>query len=344
MKHILKHPLFLLVAISWLFSALACQAAAPTQTPAPSQASATPHPTAASTPAPLGDPGNPLVMGIAGSTSQEALSAADEIARMVSEQTGYAVRARLFATYDALIEEMRNGRIHLAWLPPATYLYANEHGFADARLISNHFGVYEYGVQFLANANSGLQIYFDPLQGQNAADALTALSQFSGKIPCLIDPDSISGFLIPTAILAENHVDWAEPLYLRSHTGIVRALYITGICDFGATFAISGDPRTSSLVQGDLTDAIQRVPIIWRSDPVIPNLGLAFLPDVPSNIEASIEFALQDLSKSEDGRQLLTTANEYEIQDLKSIDDSFYQRFRELITLTGRNTRDLIGK
>jgi phosphonate transport system substrate-binding protein len=250
----------------------------------------------------------------------------------------------LYATYTALLDDMQNGHIHFAWLPPVTYLYANQRGFADARLISNHFGVYQYGVQFLANANSGYQIYFDPQQGQNVADASTALAQFSGKTPCLLEPDSVSGYLVPLAYLTENNVDWNEPLLLRSYTGIVRAIYITGICDFGVTFAISGDPRTSSSVQQDLTDSIQRVPVIWRSDAVIPNLGLAFLPDVPSNIQANIEFALLDLTLTNEGKQLLSTANDYEIQELKSIDDQYYQRFRELLALTNRDLRDLIGK
>ncbi|HZU86773.1 MAG TPA: PhnD/SsuA/transferrin family substrate-binding protein, partial [Anaerolineaceae bacterium] len=237
-----------------------------------------------------------------------------------------------------------NGYIHFAWLPPATYSYANQRGFADARMVSNHFGVYQYGVQFLANANSGYQIYFDPLQDKNVADASVALAQFEGKTPCLVEPGSLSGYLIPLGFLAENKVTWNEPLLLRSSTGIVRALYITGICDYGMTFAISGDPRTSSAVQQDLTDSLQRVPIIWRSEPVIPNLGLAFLPDIPSNMQANIEFSLQDMAKSEEGRRLLSTANNYEIQDLLSIDDQYYQRFRELLAYSNVNLRDFIGK
>lgn len=343
MTRLLKPSFALLVTLILLFNT-ACGPSPSIASPTPEIVLATPRPTATHTPEPLSSAGNPLVMGFAGTNTQEARQAADEIARLIAEQTGYAVRSQLYATYPALLEEMQNGRIHFAWLPPATYAYANQRGFADVRLVTSHFGVYKYGVQFLANANSGYQIYYDPVQDKNVAEAPVALAQFNGKTPCLVEPGSLTGYLIPLGYLTEINITWNEPLFLRSSTGIVRALYITGICDFGATFAISGDPRTSSAVQGDLTDAMQRVPIIWRSEPIIPNLGLAFLPEIPSNMQASIEFSLQDLVKSEEGRRLLSTANNYEIQDLLSIDDQYYQRFRELLANTNTNLRDLIGK
>jgi hypothetical protein len=37
-----------------------------------------------------------------------------------------------------------------------------------------------------------------------------------------------------------------NPVFTYNYNAIIRALYIQGICDFGVTYALTGDPLTSS--------------------------------------------------------------------------------------------------
>ena len=113
-----------------------------------------------------------------------------------------------------------------------------------------------------------------------------------------------------------------EGVITQSHSGVIRSLYITGICDFGAAFATTGDPRTASVVTQDLTDVMNRVVIIYQIDPMIPNLNISVLASLPREMREDLSFALQSIMQLEKGKALFTDANAYEITDLKPLEDS----------------------
>ncbi|BAJ63125.1 hypothetical protein ANT_10910 [Anaerolinea thermophila UNI-1] len=322
-----------------------CLSATPTLAPGPIPTETpTPQPTSTATPVPLGEVENPIVFGYIDAGSVEQPPAADRVIQQIAGQTGLAIRAESFSTYRQLLEAMEKTDVHLAWMPPLTYLYASQRGIAEVGLLSNHFGVYRYGVQFLVNASSGFQLYFDPLSGQNSADAATALRQFEGKRPCYVEPTSAAGYLVPAGLLARNGIRTAEPVFTQTHSGIVRTLYVQGVCDFGATFAISGDPRTSSAVLQDLPDALERIPVVWRSDPLIPNLALVYAAGMSEEMQQTLEQALIDLVKSDEGRSNLSLFADYEIEDLRVVDDSLYDPLRETLAALGVRYAELIGK
>lgn len=322
-----------------------CLTATPTLPPGPLPTETPPpQPTPTATPAPLGDTSNPLVFGIVQTGSAEQFPAAEWVIQQIAEQTGLAIRLETFSTYQQLLAAMEQTRVHITWMPPLTYLYASQRGIAEVSLLTNHFGVYRYGVQFLANANSGFRLYFDPLSGQNSADAATALSQFSGKRPCFVEPTSAAGYLVPAGLLARNSIQTADPVFTQTHSGVVRTLYVQGVCDFGATFAISGDPRTSSIVLQDLPDALERIPVVWRSDPVIPNLALVFTAGMPGEIQKALEQAFMDIIQNDEGRSKLSLFADYEIEDLRPIDDQLYNPLRETLAPLGIFYAELIGK
>lgn len=324
-----------------------CLSATPTLTPGPIEtATPTPLPTATATPIPLGNPENPLVLGLVALNPGDQLDQpAENLAEKLSKGTGVAVKARVFIGYKELLDAMSAGKAHIAWMPPLTYLYASKYGIAEVVLLTNHFGVYLYGTQFLANAGSGFAIYFDPLSGQNSANADTALAQFAGKKPCWVDPDSTSGYILPAGMLALRSVNIQPPAFTQSHAAVVRTLYVKGVCDFGATFAISGDPRTASSVLADLPDALNRIPIIWRSDALIPNVNLALIAGLHDDQRQALIATILDLSKTQEGRTLLSdTAGGYEIEAIKPVEDSIYDPLREVVKALNLSLSDLIGK
>jgi phosphonate transport system substrate-binding protein len=332
----------LIICLILCLNLFACQ----TPSDADNQASATPEPTPTSTPEPLGSQNNPIILGLVPNDNlPDQASQAVTLAEQVSDLAGFTVIILVVDDYDVLLTEMQAGNVQLAFLQPMTYLAAHQNELADVALLSNHYGVYYYGAQYLANVESGFSSYFDSATNLNTADSIVALNQLGEMKPCWADPTSISGYILPAGILAQNGVSVAKGATLLSQTAIIRALYIKGVCDFGVTFAISGDPRTSSAVINDLPDVRERVMVIWQTDPVIPNLNLSYTPSLPAELQPALTQAFLDLARTEEGKALLTAATgDYEIQDFRVVDDSVYDPLRDAVSALGYDIYSALGK
>jgi phosphonate transport system substrate-binding protein len=269
---------------------------------------------------------------------------ADDLAKQLSEKTGYTVQTVQFATYAELIEALNQRKIQAGWLPPLTYLLAYQRAVAQVGLVTNHFGVYTYGTQILANAEDHYTVYFDSAKNQSTADAADALRQFAGKRPCWVDPTSASGYVLPKGVLAIESILPGPEVITQDHTAVIRALYTRGICDFGATFGIMGDPRTASSVQKDLPDVMQKVLIIWQTPAIIPNLNLSYAWNLPTPVRAKLNDALLSLAQSKDGLAALTASTGYQIDGLKPVDNSFYNDLMNFVQASGVELSSLVGK
>lgn len=324
-----------------LVSLAACQAPTGTVSPTPSPL---PSPAFTATPEPLGSQSNPIIIAaVPGPGAAAAEDSAVQAGAQLTSRAGISVQVRLYPDYSTVLDDLTAGRVQAAWLPPLTYLYAKSQGLARVEYLTSHYGVYQYGFQILVNADSGFSLYFDPQSGTNTVDEATALGQFIERRPCYTDPGSISGAIAPAGLLSRNGIAVLEPVFTRGYTSTVRALYIRGVCDFGATFALSGDPRTSPSVINDLPDASQRVVIAWRSDAIIPNLNFSTAASLPDDLRARLNQALLDLCRSPEGPDLLTLLLEYNIEDLKPADDSAYQALSDLVQAAGVDLADHLG-
>ncbi len=341
-----RHLSLLIAILMAVFLMSACQETGGDSTPT-ADIPATPAPSPSPTPAPLGSQANPIVIGFlleSGSDSRNT-NAMDEIAQGIAEATGLSVISSTYGEPLALFTALEEGQAHLAWLHPLTYIYARERNLVEVGLLTNHFGSYYYGSQFLANIQSGFFSYFDPNINQSTADAATALFQLHGRRPCWVDPGSISGYILPLGILEANGIETQPAVIAQTHTAVIRALYIKGVCDFGATFAISGDPRTSSAVLDDLTDAGDRVIVIWQSEADIPNLNLSYANEVPAATVRAINEWFIEFIKSGHGKSTLTRAlNGYDVQDLRVVDDSIYDPLRSAVDLAGADVSQWVGR
>jgi len=164
----------------------------------------TPRPTATPTQAPLGGSGNPITIGFILTPEQDdAIDAAEEVTVMVSKNTGLILESQIYPDFQSLSTAILNGDVHLFWLDPLQYIYLNWQGAAEVVLLTNHLGVYAYGVQFMANSSRGFTSYYDPEAGQSYGNPLDALQQFSGTRPCFLNPDSHldNGLVDSTAVV-----------------------------------------------------------------------------------------------------------------------------------------------
>jgi phosphonate transport system substrate-binding protein len=274
-----------------------------------------------------------------------AQSAIETLTGELIARTGYSIAAAIYPNYNELLTGFRSGSVQAAWLLPLTYLFLNSRGYVEVRLLTNHFGTYYYGTQILANIESGLTSYFDPRTNTNTTEAEIALSQLDGLRPCWVDEGSLSGFIYPYGLLRQMDIELLPGAFVQSHTAVVRSLYIKGVCDFGATFSESGDPRTASAVVADLPDVAERVIVLWQSDADIPGLNFSISPELSEEIRKSLTQTLIELVNTETGKLILTDATGgYDIQDLRVVDDSIYDPLRVLLHYTGVEPGAWLGR
>jgi phosphonate transport system substrate-binding protein len=320
-----------LVMSSLILSACAKPTPAPTAAPTKPPVVATEAPTAVPTeaPKPLGTADNPIVIALAPSATAEQLTVGGEaIAKKLNELTGYTYSVIIPNSYTALIEAMASGNAQVGFMPTFAYLLAKQAGAAEVQLVVVRNGADFYGAQFLANVDSGFTSYFDAATNKNTADATTALAQFKDKRPCFTDPLSVSGYIIPGGLLKQYGLTYKTPAAVQGHPAVVAALYVGGICDFGATYI---DARTSDKTHADV---MEKIVVIWRTDNIIPNDNVSFSSAMPADISAKVKEGLLAMADSADGKEILKTAG-YEIQGLKVAEDSFYDAFRAALQASG---------
>jgi phosphonate transport system substrate-binding protein len=336
-----NHLMYVLSISLLLLTGCKTSTIAPTATPLPTL---TPAPTQAPTNEPIGSISNPIVLGLVGNpTNSGLMEAADFLANYLNQGVDEEIYYKIVPNFRILVNEMAKKSIHIAFLPPATYLYANELGFAEAHLLTENYGMYFYGTQFFIHAKSGLFPYFDEETQENIDEPVIALTQLQGKRPCWVSPFSVSGYLIPSAILQQNGIQTQTPIFTYGSSALIRALYITGICDFGATFALLGDPRTSESVISDLTDVNERIKILWQSDPIIPTYNISTHPVLSERTVETIMTSFLVLAQTDEGKQWLLLATGENIENLMIIDDSYYQDMRSILDGLDYDLEQFIG-
>jgi len=304
-----------------------------TETPANPTRTQTKKPTATPTLPPPGETGNPITIGFVLTQDQTvALEAVEDLVFLMNEMSGISFESAIFPDFQDLSSAVLDGEVDLFWLGPLEYLYLNEQGAAQVVLITNHLGVYAYGVQFMASVTRGFTPYYDAVKAVSVGDSITALQQFSGTRPCFISPDSIPGFLVPSGYLANASTPILEPVYTYSYTSLIRTLYVQGVCDFGVSYALIGDPRNASDIIQNLPEAQRDVIIIWQSEGVIPNINLSASPELTLDLRYRLQEAFLDLPQTPEGLTLLSTALDYDVEALKAVSDAFYDPLREVLT------------
>ena len=298
----------------------------PKATRTPDPLSITPSPTA-----PLGTTLNPITFGIVITESleinEEALA---QIISLLTAKSNQNISVEYYDSYDTLSFDIKDGAVHIAWLPPQILLPLEDQHFIEPALLSNHFGVYQYSTQIIANTDQGFQSYFDPDLNQSIEPAKIALSQFEDSRPCWVDQNSLSGYLLPAGIFTQNDIALQDGVITKSASSTIRALIIEDICDFGATYAGNGDPRTASSLE-DIPDILSKIEIIWQSDPIIPNYAIVFHSDIPRSVRTELTKSFQSISDSADGNELFTSALGYEISGFKACEANTFEPLRQIL-------------
>jgi phosphonate transport system substrate-binding protein len=280
----------------------------------------------------LGSAGNPITMGFILTPDQiAAIEAAEDIAFILAEDTGYSIESAIYPDFQSLSIAVINDEVDLFWLTPLEYIYLNWEGAAQVVLLTNKLGVYSYGVQFMANIERGFTPYYDSERSESTAEAIQALQQFAGTRPCFLNDTSLPGYIVPLGLLSRTSTPTLDPVFTFDYSATIRALYIQGICDFGVTYANLGDPLSASDILDNIPTAQQDVVVIWQSEDIIPNLNLSASPELPLHIQHRLQEAILDLPNLPEGLTLLSNALGDDIRAMKTVQDEFYNALRLVI-------------
>lgn len=269
----------------------------------------------------LGTEENPIIMSFVPSgDTQEIIASGEELAAMISEETGLVVEANVGTDFAAVREAMCANQAQIGWLNTFNYVLANEVCGVDAGLVTERFGLTYYNGQINVNADAGI----------------ATLEDLKGKVMCWVDPNSTSGYIIPRIMLAANGIDpdadFSNTVEAGSHNNVITQVY-NGDCDAGATFV---DARSS--VEEDLPDVTEKV-LVLATTSDIPNDSVSFTSDFPEDLREQIVAALLAIAASEEGQAALNSL--YSIDSLQASDDSFYDAFRADLSRAGIDIEEL---
>lgn len=274
---------------------------------------------------------NPLILALPPSAnSQEQIDAAKLIASQFTERTGYTVVTVIPDSYTALVDALGKGNAHIVLLDPYSYELAYQRDLVHASYAVLMDGEGKYGAQFLAPRKGGFISYFDEDTGENLEDASVALAQFAGKKPCWSDEASPSGYVVPLGYLNENQIVTKPAAFVEGHPTVVRSLYASGICDFGATYI---DARKFPSLEDEFPDLVEQVIVVWEIPAIIPYDVLAFSTAMPQGMRDLFTTLIPAIMQTDAGRAAFKTA--YDIEEIEPVNDGYYEEFRIYVDESG---------
>ncbi|RKX77001.1 MAG: phosphate/phosphite/phosphonate ABC transporter substrate-binding protein [Spirochaetes bacterium] len=272
----------------------------------------------------LGTEENPLIWAFVPSGEMERVAAgAQSVADLLHDKTGLYFKTTVATEYAGVIEALSSEppKAHMASLATFSYVMAADRGVAEAELVSVRYGSPTYNGQIIVNKDSGV----------------SSIPDLRGKTFARPDPLSTSGWIIPMLTLRAEGInpetDLKEVVDAGSHDSVVAAVY-NGEVDAGATYV---DARTR--IEGDHPDVMEKVVVIKVTED-IPNDGVQFHPSISRELRDKIVNALLEISKTEEGKEALRTA--YQWDGLQKIDDTFYDPFRQVLQASGLKIEDLL--
>lgn len=286
----------------------------------------------------LGLAENPLILALPPSANSQAqIDAAKVIASQFTERTGDTVVTIVPDSYSALVDALSKGNAHIVLLDPYAYELAYQRDLVRASytVLKDEQGT--YGAQFLATRKGGFTSYFNGETGENTEDAAVALAQFAGKKPCWSDETSPSGYVVPLGYLNKNQIITKPAAFVEGHPTVVRSLYASGICDFGATYI---DARKFPSLEDAFPDLLEQVIVVWQIPPIIPYDVFAFSINMPQAMRDLFTNLIPAVMQTDAGKAAFKTA--YDIDALAPVNDGYYEEFRTYVHASGIDLATLV--
>lgn len=174
-----------------------------------------------------------LVVPSAGSGKDQRV---DELTEWMSERAGVSIERRDAASYEALANDVREGRIDVGWLPPIVFVRLGDVVKPLGSVLRGREGERPgYEAALIVHKDSKIRT-IDALRGTRAG---------------WVDRWSAAGFVLPRVKLALLGVDprtlFRTETFHGSHRSAIKAL-LAGACDVAGTYATAD--KTGNVTTG----------------------------------------------------------------------------------------------
>jgi len=266
----------------------------------------------------LGTEENPLIWVFVPSGEVDRVTSGGEaMADLIFDETGLVVDIFVATDNTSAIEAMCSDppKAHIGSLNTFSYILAADQGCAEAGLVSTRFGSPTYNGQIFVRADSGY----------------TDISELNGLTFCRDHAFSTSSWVIPSIEMAAVGVE-VTPFDAGSHDASVAGVY-EGDCDAGASYV---DAR--GRIEEEHPDVMEVVQVIFQTTD-IPNDGVQYIPSMSDDLKTQLTDAFLALAATDEGLEAMDTA--YQWAGLEAHDDTFYDKFRQLLDAAGVSAEDL---
>lgn len=234
------------------------------------------------------------------------------------KHTGVSVKTFIATDYTALIEALRAGRIDFAFLPPFSYVKAEELADAQVLMKSVRKGQAFFYSAIIVRADKGYKTIAD-LKGKNIA---------------WVDPSSSSGFIVPKAsLITKAKVDpdkhFAKQVYAGSHDALVLSV-LNGTVDAGATFSNDAKGEDGAWTQFLKSDEDKKkIRVVYVTDPIPGDTMATTKKFIAANKELVDKTTklLAEMGKNDEGKAILKAL--YRIDSLTPATSKDYEPLRK---------------
>ena len=226
--------------------------------------------------------------------------AAADLASFLQKRAGLKVEPVLVASEREVVAALCGGKADLAFLSAPAYLVAHATCGAQARFITRRDGLPTYRAEIVVQA--------DAVRKARGLEPISTLQDLNGKSCAYTVPVSLTGYLLPKAMLTEAGVSLKDEVFVGGETQAIYAAY-SGQQDaaMGAwrplrTDGSVGDARASLLES--YPDVGQVLKVLRLSEP-IPNDAIVLRKDLPQDVQGRLLAAWVDLVSQPQGRTVL---------------------------------------
>lgn len=244
-------------------------------------------------------------------------------AEYYKKATGLDVKTFIATDYTALIEALRAGRIDFAFLPPFSYVKAEE--VADAKVLMKAVRKGQ------ATFYSGIIVRSDK--------GINKIEDLKGKNIAWTDPSSSSGYIVPRAsLITKKKIQpdsfFGKQTFAGSHDALVLSV-LNGTVDAGATFVNDTKGEDGAWHQFLKTpEDRKKIKMIFVSDGIPSDTMTTtgkFMKEHKVIVDKTVKL-LGEMGKNEEGKKILTAL--YRIDSMVPASSKDYNFLREAAKLS----------
>jgi len=263
-----------------------------------------------------------LVFGFVSETvSESLLTQSEKLAEALTHALGVEVEVFAFTSTSDLTRALGTGQADIALLTPFAYVVAHDTFGAHALLRCVRNGSDYFSGQIVALAEGGPR----------------SVEELRGKTVGFVSRTSLSGYLLPAALLIEEGVspgqDLAEVVFTGGHEEAVRAV-LSGEVDAAACRV---DAR--SAVYGEFRDVFELVTVMAETRP-IPNDTVVVRSGLEPGLIVRVKETFKRVTSAGAGRIAWKAVSGSE--GFAEAEDPDYDVIREMVSLLGLDVEEIL--